>query len=340
MANDRFGKFTERARRVLTLALEEAMRFNHNYIGTEHLLLGLVREGEGVAAQVLRSLGVELNRVRSAVEFIIGRGDRMIVGEVGLTPRAKKVIELAVDEARRLSHHYIGTEHLLLGLLREGEGIAAGVLESLGVNLKEARAETLKVLKQSQAGGGTAEQSPSESAAQKAQHVLDSVPGILGMQNVPASWALTDSFTGLANRRAYDERIEEELLRAQRMGRSLALLLFDVDHLKQMNAAYGHAAGDQLLRAVADTLRSRTRGIDLAARIGADEFVVLLPETDRAGAMVALERLMEGIAEQRIQGQTIQISTGVAVYPDDGRTEHDLRQHADDDLYQAKRRRQ
>src|ERR671936_326889 len=151
MSNDRFDKFTERARKVLTLAQEEATRFNHNYIGTEHLLLGLVREGEGVAAQVLRSLGVELNRVRSAVEFIIGRGDRMIVGEVGLTPRAKKVIELAVDEARRLSHHYIGTEHLLLGLLREGEGIAAGVLESLGVSLAKARAETLKVLKQSQA---------------------------------------------------------------------------------------------------------------------------------------------------------------------------------------------
>src|SRR6266545_801285 len=123
---DRFDKFTERARRVLTLAQEEALRFNHNYIGTEHLLLGLVREGEGVAAKVLANLGVELNKVRSAVEFIIGRGDRAVMGEIGLTPRAKKVIELAVDEARRLGHHYIGTEHLLLGLVREGEGIAAG----------------------------------------------------------------------------------------------------------------------------------------------------------------------------------------------------------------------
>ena len=124
---DRFDKFTERARRVLTLAQEEAQRFNHNYIGTEHLLLGLVREGDGVAAKVLANLGVELNKVRSAVEFIIGRGDRAVLGEIGLTPRAKKVIELAVDEARRLNHHYIGTEHLLLGLVREGEGIAAGV---------------------------------------------------------------------------------------------------------------------------------------------------------------------------------------------------------------------
>ena len=142
-------KFTERARRVLTLAQEEAQRFNHNYIGTEHLLLGLVREGDGVAAKVLSNLGVELGKVRSAVEFIIGRGDRAVLGEIGLTPRAKKVIELAVDEARRLNHHYIGTEHLLLGLVREGEGIAAGVLESLGVNLERVRAETTRILSQS-----------------------------------------------------------------------------------------------------------------------------------------------------------------------------------------------
>src|SRR5437667_8958081 len=146
---DRFDKFTERARRVLTLAQEEALRFNHNYIGTEHMLLGIGREGEGVAAKLLGNLGVELNKVRSAVEFIIGRGDRMVVGEIGLTPRAKKVIELAVDEARRLGHHYIGTEHLLLGLVREGEGIAAGVLESLGVNLEKVRTQTIHVLSQS-----------------------------------------------------------------------------------------------------------------------------------------------------------------------------------------------
>ncbi|MGN6563127.1 MAG: ATP-dependent Clp protease ATP-binding subunit [Thermomicrobiales bacterium] len=143
---DKFDKFTERARRVLTLAQEEAQRFNHNYIGTEHLLLGLVREGDGIAARVLNNLGVQLPKVRSAVEFIIGRGETMIMGEIGLTPRAKKVIELAVDEARRLNHHYIGTEHLLLGLVREGEGIAAGVLESLGVSLEKLRAQVIQVL--------------------------------------------------------------------------------------------------------------------------------------------------------------------------------------------------
>src|ERR687898_35665 len=152
---DRFDKFTERARKVLQLAQEEAQRFNHNYIGTEHLLLGLVREGEGIAAKVLSNLGVELNKVRSAVEFIIGRGDRMVIGDISLTPRAKKVIELSVEEARRLNHNHIGTEHLLLGLVREGEGIAAGVLESLGVNLEKVRSQVIQVV--SQSGPGTGE---------------------------------------------------------------------------------------------------------------------------------------------------------------------------------------
>src|SRR6266571_242728 len=145
---DRFDKFTERARKVLSLAQEEAQRFQHNYIGTEHLLLGLVREGEGVAAKVLSNLGVELYQVRNAVEFIIGRGDRIVLGEIGLTPRAKKVIELAVDEARRLNHQYIGTEHLLLGLIREGEGIVVGVLENLGVNLENIRTQIMNLIAQ------------------------------------------------------------------------------------------------------------------------------------------------------------------------------------------------
>ena len=154
----RFEKFSERARRVLSLANEEAQRFNHNYIGTEHILLGLVRETDGVAAKVLSNLGVELDKVRSAVEFIIGRGEKATSGEKGLTPRTKKVVELAVDEARRLNHNFIGTEHLLIGLLREGEGVAAGVLESLQVNLDKVRAETSRILtqspSQSQSGSG------------------------------------------------------------------------------------------------------------------------------------------------------------------------------------------
>ena len=149
----RFEKFSERARRVLTLAQEEAQRFNHNYIGTEHILLGLVREEEGVGAKVLVNLGAGLSKVRSAVEFIIGRGEKPASGEIGLTPRAKRVIELAIDEARRLGHNYIGTEHLLLGLIREGEGgaaegrgVAADVLDSFGITLERTRTETNRVL--------------------------------------------------------------------------------------------------------------------------------------------------------------------------------------------------
>ncbi|MEE9285812.1 MAG: ATP-dependent Clp protease ATP-binding subunit [Dehalococcoidia bacterium] len=163
----RFEKFSERARRVLSLAQEEAQRFNHNYIGTEHILLGLVRETEGVAARVLSNLGVELSKVRSAVEFIIGRGEKSVAGEIGLTPRAKKVIELAVDEARRLNHSYIGTEHLLIGLLREGEGVAAGVLESLAVTLEKIRGETNRILSQ------TMSQSQSSGRGSSRTPVLD-----------------------------------------------------------------------------------------------------------------------------------------------------------------------
>ena len=139
--SDMFEKFTESARLALSLAQDEAQKLNHNYIGTEHLLLGLAREEESDAksTKMLLNLGTRPEDVRREVLFIIGRGDRIVLGAVNLAPRAKKVLELAVDEARRLNHHYVGTEHLLLGLIREGEGIAAGVLESLGISLGRAR---------------------------------------------------------------------------------------------------------------------------------------------------------------------------------------------------------
>ena len=144
----RFEKFSERARRVLTFAQEEAQHLNHNYIDTEHILLGLVREDEGVGAKVLANLGIGLNKVRQAVEFVVGRGTKPGIGDTGLTPRAKKVIELAIDEARQMGHNYIGTEHLLLGILREGEGIAASVLGSFGITLDQVRTETTHILNQ------------------------------------------------------------------------------------------------------------------------------------------------------------------------------------------------
>jgi ATP-dependent Clp protease ATP-binding subunit ClpC len=149
--SDKLERFTKRARRVLTLAQEEALRLNHNYIGTEHLLLGLVREENGVAVNVLRELGVEPAQVIRAVERTVGRGERPPYGKPSLAPRTKRVIELAVDEARLMGHHYIGTEHLLLGLVREGEGIAVNVLRGLGVNLDRVRTQTARNILQSQA---------------------------------------------------------------------------------------------------------------------------------------------------------------------------------------------
>ncbi|MBV7328912.1 ATP-dependent Clp protease ATP-binding subunit [Chloroflexi bacterium TSY] len=148
--SDKLDRFTKRARRVLTLAQEEALRLNHNYIGTEHLLLGLVREENGVAVKVLRELGVEPTQVIRAVERTVGRGERAPFGKPTLAPRTKRVIELAVDEARLMGHHYIGTEHLLLGLVREGEGIAVNVLRGLGINLDRVRTQTARNILQSQ----------------------------------------------------------------------------------------------------------------------------------------------------------------------------------------------
>src|SRR4030043_2170628 len=144
----RFEKFSERARRSLTRAQEEAQHFGHNYIDSEDILLGLIAEEDGVACKVLNNLGVPPGKIRAAVEFVVGRGERSSSGEVGLTPRAKRVIELAVDEARRLNHSYIGTEPLLLGLLREHEGTAASVLESFGITLEKVQAETNSLISQ------------------------------------------------------------------------------------------------------------------------------------------------------------------------------------------------
>src|SRR6266508_3369887 len=153
MSERAFDKFTKRAKQVLQLATEEARAFNHPYIGTEHILLGLIREGEGVAAQVLNNLGVKLSQARHAVEFIVGVGEGPPRQDQDLTARAKKVIEYAVEETKRLNHHYIGTEHLLLGLVRNGEGVATGVLDILGVSLEQVRTQVLRVLRQAPSGG-------------------------------------------------------------------------------------------------------------------------------------------------------------------------------------------
>jgi ATP-dependent Clp protease ATP-binding subunit ClpC len=164
MADRAFDKFTKRTKQVLQYATEEARAFNHPYIGTEHILLGLIREGEGVAAQVLNNLGVKLSQARHAVEFIVGVGEGSPRTDQDLTARAKKVIEYAVEETKRLNHHYIGTEHLLLGLVRNGEGVATGVLDILGVSLEQVRTQVMRVLRQGTGAGIERSSSGSSSA--------------------------------------------------------------------------------------------------------------------------------------------------------------------------------
>jgi hypothetical protein len=154
-----FERFTDRARRVVVLAQEEARLLNHNYIGTEHILLGLIHEGEGVAAKALESLGISLEAVRAQVEEIIGQGQSAPTGHIPFTPRAKKVLELSLREALALNHNYIGTEHILLGLVREGEGVAAQVLVKLGAGLDRVRQQVVQLLS-GYAGPALAEQDP------------------------------------------------------------------------------------------------------------------------------------------------------------------------------------
>ncbi|WP_116200245.1 ATP-dependent Clp protease ATP-binding subunit [Amycolatopsis circi] len=165
-----FERFTDRARRVVVLAQEEARMLNHNYIGTEHILLGLIHEGEGVAAKALESLGIALEGVRQQVEEIIGQGQQAPSGHIPFTPRAKKVLELSLREALQLGHNYIGTEHILLGLIREGEGVAAQVLVKLGADLNRVRQQVLQLLsgyqtgeKSTESGSGRGEGTPSSS---------------------------------------------------------------------------------------------------------------------------------------------------------------------------------
>src|SRR6201986_1889218 len=164
---DMFERFTDRARKVMALANQEAQRFNHEYIGTEHILLGLVKEGTGVAANVLKNLDIDLRKIRLEVGKIVRPApDLVTMGRLPQTPRAKKVIEYSIEEARNLNHNYVGTEHLLLGLLREQEGVAAQVLMNLGLKLEDVREEVLNLLGHNMAteesGSGSTERQASK----------------------------------------------------------------------------------------------------------------------------------------------------------------------------------
>jgi ATP-dependent Clp protease ATP-binding subunit ClpA len=220
-----FERFTDRARRVVVLAQEEARLLNHNYIGTEHLLLGLIHEQQGVAAKALESLGLSLEAVRAQVEEIIGQGQRAPTGHIPFTPRAKKVLELSLRESKQLGHNYIGTEHILLGLVREGEGVAAQVLVKLGADLSRVRQQVVQLL------SGSA--GDPEVAA--------------GMRPVPMT--APDELREAGERLAEVRRQKEAAIAAQDFERAAAL----------------RDAEEELLAGLAAREREWTAGVDLAA---------------------------------------------------------------------------
>ncbi len=219
-ASGAFAQFSERARKTLSLAQDEAMRLHHNYIGTEHLLLGLTRQQDAVAGRVLARLGVDVDVVRGTVVQIIGHGDHEVTGPVGMTPRAKKVLELAVDEARRLAHHYIGTEHLLLGLVREGEGIGARVLESGGLRLEQVRQAVIAEI-ESVAGRIPPQTGPKNNVItcrldDRAVAALDALveAGIRSTRSDAAAWLIA---AGIEGHRPLFERVEATIAEIRRL---------------------------------------------------------------------------------------------------------------------------
>jgi ATP-dependent Clp protease ATP-binding subunit ClpA len=220
-----FERFTDRARRVVVLAQEEARLLNHDYVGTEHLLLGLAHEGQGVAAEALESLGIRPEAIRSQVEQVIGQGQRAPGGHIPFTPRAKKVLELSLREAKQLGHNDIGTEHLLLGLVREGEGVAAHVLVSLGADLPRVRQQVIQLLSGDAGGAGAA----------------------AGMRPVPMP--VPEELREAGEQLADVRRQKEAAIEAQDFERAAAL----------------RDAEEELLAGLAAREREGTAGVDLAA---------------------------------------------------------------------------
>lgn len=207
-----YERFTDRARKVMQLANQEAQRFNHEYIGTEHILLGLVKEGSGVAANVLKNLEVDLRKIRLEVEKLVQSGPEMVtVGKLPQTPRAKKVIEYSMEEARNLNHSYVGTEHILLGLLREQEGVAAQVLMNLGLKLEDVREEVLNLL-----GHGLEGAEVGERGGRAGESESPTSSGKSGKSKTPALDSFGRDLTELAKKGELDPVIgrEREIERA------------------------------------------------------------------------------------------------------------------------------
>ncbi len=212
-----FERFTDRARRVVVLAQEEARLLNHNYIGTEHILLGLIHEGEGVAAKALESLGISLEAVRSQVEEIIGQGGSSPSGHIPFTPRAKKVLELSLREALQLGHNYIGTEHILLGLIREGEGVAAQVLVKLGADLSRVRQQVIQLLSGYQGGGAAG--AAGSGAGEKAGTAAGSQAG-----DTPSGSLVLDQFGRNLTQLARDKEVDPVIGRSREIERVMQVL--------------------------------------------------------------------------------------------------------------------
>src|SRR5205814_6551818 len=209
---DMFERFTDRARKVMALANQEAQRFNHEYIGTEHILLGLVKEGSGVGANVLKNLDVDLRKVRLEVEKLVKSGPDMVtMGKLPQTPRAKKVIEYAIEEARNLNHNYVGTEHLLLGLLREHDGVAAQVLMNLGLKLEEVREEVLNLL-----GAGVENEEPNAPEKSGGQKAKSKTPALDSFGRDLTELAREGQLDPVIGRKNEIERVIQILCRRQK----------------------------------------------------------------------------------------------------------------------------
>ncbi len=219
-----FERFTDRARRVVVLAQEEARLLNHSYIGTEHILLGLIHEGEGVAAKALESLSISLEAVRNQVEEIIGQGGSSPSGHIPFTPRAKKVLELSLREALQLGHNYIGTEHILLGLIREGEGVAAQVLVKLGADLSRVRQQVIQLLSGYQGPAGSGGESGSSSRGSSESGAAGaSVGGSKGGDDEKNSQIL-DQFGRNLTQMAREHKLDPVIGRSRELERVMQIL--------------------------------------------------------------------------------------------------------------------
>ena len=213
-----FERFTDRARRVVVLAQEEARLLNHSYIGTEHILLGLIHEGEGVAAKALETLGISLEAVRAQVEEIIGQGGSSPSGHIPFTPRAKKVLELSLREALQLGHNYIGTEHILLGLIREGEGVAAQVLVKLGADLSRVRQQVIQLLSGYQGPQGKVEGAPGGGKEAGNERTAKGEDGEKGNSQI------LDQFGRNLTQLAREKKLDPVIGRAREMERVMQIL--------------------------------------------------------------------------------------------------------------------